>query len=174
MQRRRVALADLSGGVRPSTLSHRIGNERRRLDSLGVRLGPSLRRQLDKQSERLSGHVRRLRLETLVRDRETKQAAFAGLVQRLSAAAGRQITGWRTRLEALDRVRLTLGYEATLERGYAVVRGDGAVVTNSKAAGKAQALEIQFADGRIKVGQGAGPPPAPKSTTNPPGQCSLC
>ena len=58
----------------------------------------------------------------------------------------------RDRLTALDRVRVSVGYEATLTRGYAVVRADGAVITTTKEAQDAQALEIQFADGRVGVG----------------------
>jgi exodeoxyribonuclease VII large subunit len=69
----------------------------------------------------------------------------------------------------LDRMRQTLGYEATLARGYAVVRGDGAVVTGVKAAENATALEIQFADGRMVVG-GKAKKPTPKA---PPEQGSL-
>ncbi len=46
-------------------------------------------------------------------------------------------------------MRQTLGYTETLKRGYAVVRGDGAVVTTTTAAAKASALEIEFADGRL-------------------------
>jgi len=52
---------------------------------------------------------------------------------------------------ALDRLRETLGYKATLERGYAVVRGDGAVVTDTKAAQKARDVEVEFADGRVSL-----------------------
>jgi len=48
-------------------------------------------------------------------------------------------------------MRRTLGYEATLERGYAVVRGDGAVVTDTKAAQKAREIEVEFADGRVTL-----------------------
>ncbi|MFT6944259.1 MAG: exodeoxyribonuclease VII large subunit, partial [Yoonia sp.] len=40
----------------------------------------------------------------------------------------------------------------TLKRGYAVVRGDGAIVTGKAAAQTAKSLEIEFADGRIDVG----------------------
>ena len=37
---------------------------------------------------------------------------------------------------------MTLGYAETLKRGFAVVRGDGAVVTSKAAAERAAALEI--------------------------------
>jgi exodeoxyribonuclease VII large subunit len=47
---------------------------------------------------------------------------------------------------------MTLGYAETLKRGYAVVRGDGAVVTGKAAAEAAQVLDIEFADGRVTLG----------------------
>ncbi len=56
------------------------------------------------------------------------------------------------RLEALDRTRTTLGYAETLKRGYAVVWGDGAVVSSKGAAEKAAVLEIEFHDGRMVPG----------------------
>ena len=68
-----------------------------------------------------------------------------------------------TRLAALDRLRTTLGYEATLTRGFAVVRAEGAVVTEAGAASAADRLEIQFKDGRVGVSvSGEAPNPAPK------------
>ena len=46
----------------------------------------------------------------------------------------------------------TLGPAQVLARGYAVVRdGAGAVVTRAEAAGAAPALEVEFADGRVRV-----------------------
>ena len=73
------------------------------------------------------------------------------------------------RLDALERLRLTLGYEATLGRGYAVVRdGTGAVVPRKAAANKADTLEIQFADGVLPVSNaGASTQPAPKKAHHP-------
>ena len=53
------------------------------------------------------------------------------------------------RLAALDRMRQTLGYTETLRRGFAVVRGDGGVVTTRAAAEAAGTLEIEFQDGRL-------------------------
>jgi exodeoxyribonuclease VII large subunit len=55
-------------------------------------------------------------------------------------------------------MRETLGYQETLRRGYAVVWGDGDVVTGLKAAKAAAELEIQFADGRMTVGGAAATP----------------
>ena len=57
----------------------------------------------------------------------------------------------RARLLALDRLRETLGYRETLRRGYAVVRADGAVATRTGDLQGASAVEIEFADGRVRV-----------------------
>jgi exodeoxyribonuclease VII large subunit len=76
------------------------------------------------------------------------------LLRRLSDRASRQQAERLARLDALERLRETLGYVETLKRGYAVVRGDGAVVTTKDAAAGATALEIEFADGKLQVGSG--------------------
>jgi exodeoxyribonuclease VII large subunit len=67
-------------------------------------------------------------------------------------------------------MRETLGYRETLKRGYAVVRGDGAVVTSAKAAKAATLLEVEFADGKMKP---AGKVAKTKSKTPPADQGSL-
>ena len=74
------------------------------------------------------------------------------LALRLEAAPGKRLADLSARLEALDRTRTTLGYAETLRRGYAVVWGDGAVVTTKAAAEKAVALEVEFSDGRVGLG----------------------
>jgi exodeoxyribonuclease VII large subunit len=74
-------------------------------------------------------------------------------------------------LAALDRLRETLGYKATLERGYAVVRSEGQVITGKAAAEQSGALEIEFHDGRYRIG---GAKPARKADKpKPPEQGSL-
>ena len=75
------------------------------------------------------------------------------ITRRLSDRATRQQSERRARLDALERLRETLGYVETLKRGYAVVRGDGQVVTGKSGAEAAKSLEIEFADGRMTVSQ---------------------
>jgi exodeoxyribonuclease VII large subunit len=74
------------------------------------------------------------------------------------------------RLEALERTRASLGHAETLKRGFAIVRGDGAVVTTRGAAEAATVLEIEFQDGRLTVG---GRPRKGGGGKEPPGQGSL-
>ena len=150
VQRRKVRLSEAAGGLRPAAMQRMIGNERRRLDALSARMGPALDRCVSIDQRR---------------------QAVAAMAQRVADAGQQRVNAARNKIEAMDRLRLTLGYEATLSRGYAVVRGDGDVVTTKKAAGKAQELEIQFADGRIVVGGKAAP--TRKAASKPTDQGSL-
>ncbi len=172
VQRRRVRLADVSGSLRPATLRQRLTNDRRRLEALSVRLGPALARGVVAKRDRFESRAKGFRPAALARDRAAKAEAFGKLALRLSEAGMRQTQGWRQRLAGLERLRETMSYKATLARGYAVVRGDGAVVTDTKAAKKAAALEIEFADGRLTVG-GKAAPMRKKAASEPPEQGSL-
>jgi exodeoxyribonuclease VII large subunit len=166
VQKRRVHLSDISGSLRPATLRQRIENDRQRLSSLAARLDPALGRTLEVKRERLATRMERFRPETLARDRARKSDAFQRLVEQLSSAGQRQVTGWRKQIEAADRLRETLSYKATLARGYAVVRGDGDVVTGVRGAKAASALEIEFSDGKVTVG--GKPAPAKKASPKDP------
>ena len=86
------------------------------------------------------------------RDLNKGRERLAGLSLRLDGAPAKRLADLSLRLEALDRTRMTLGYGETLKRGYAVVRGDGAVVTTRASAEKATVLEVQFHDGRLTLG----------------------
>ena len=145
VQRRKVRLSEAAGGLRPVAMQRMIGNERRRLDALSARMGPALARCVSIDQRR---------------------QAVAAMAQRVADAGQQRVNAARDKIESMDRLRLTLGYEATLSRGYAVVRSDGDVVTTKRAADKAQELEIQFADGRSVVGGKAAPTrkTAPKPT----------
>jgi exodeoxyribonuclease VII large subunit len=118
----------------------RLERRGERLADLGARLAPALARMLG-EAARKTGDGRR----DLLR-----------LSERLEAAPRQRLARLTDRLEALDRTRATLGYAATLKRGYAVVRGDGVVLTSKAGAEKALALEIEFQDGRLLVGGRAG------------------
>ena len=113
--------------LRPGMMTRRIAEERRRFHTLSERLSPSLlAARVARQSERLDT-----------------------VLTRLSDRVSRQQAERSARLEALDRLFETLGYQETLKRGYAVVRRDGQLVTTqAQATGN---LEIQFADGRVAV-----------------------
>ncbi len=142
-QHRRVKLSEASAGLRPRVLTARIAPMRDRLAMAATRLDPS----------RITDANKRRALD------------MTNLSARLDRAFRANTKSHNDRLLALERMRQTLGYTETLKRGYAVVRGDGHVVTSQVAAAKAKALEIEFADGRLALDGGASPQPSPQSPT---------
>lgn len=139
--------------LRPGILARRLSEDRRRLDALAQRLVPALERRTRDGRQSLAQTGRGLRPEMLQTRIDRQSERLDSLLRRLSDRATRQQAERMARLEGLDRLRETLGYVETLRRGYAVVRGDGAVVTGKTAAKTAKSLEIEFADGRIAVGK---------------------
>ncbi|NDW47366.1 exodeoxyribonuclease VII large subunit [Ruegeria sp. PrR005] len=151
VQRRRLRLAELSAPLRPSSLRALVTARRDRLAHLGSRLSPrALDREIAAQGDRLTR-----------------------LSDRLQAAQTTRVDRLRQRLDATDRLRETLGYKATLARGYAVVRDDqGTLLTTRAEAAKATALQIEFADGTLDT-SGAPTKSASKPKQKPPEQGSL-
>ncbi len=155
---------DTVGDRLPSALRTLVRTRELQLTrSAGVLRPALLRAGLDGERRRLANTAARLNIGALGREVAQKRREYDRLVGQLSRVGARQIAGLRDKLDGADRLRETLGYKATLERGYAVVRGDGAVVTTQTGAAQASALEIEFADGRMTVGA-AGAAPASKPT----------
>lgn len=144
----------------PNALTRSVQLRRVRLyESTGVLRPGLLRRAWESDRRRLDTAIARLSTGAIERDIERKSRDLTALSRRLSDAGTRQVQRWRERIDGLERLRETVGYEATLRRGYAVVRGDGDVVTTKDSAQKASALEIEFADGRLAVVSGGGSAP---------------
>lgn len=166
-----------SGGLRPSLLTVRVDRMRDKLSSQATRLAPALERGRQAKQRDLDRLSPRLDPDRVTQFATRKREDLLTLSARLARAGQGQTEGLRKRLDALDRMRQTLGYTETLKRGYAVVRGDGDLVTTKTAAAKANALEIEFADGRLTVGEGQAPASKPsskeKKKDTPPEQGSL-
>ncbi|MCM2560804.1 exodeoxyribonuclease VII large subunit [Lutimaribacter sp. EGI FJ00015] len=177
VQKRRVQLSESAGSLRPSLLSRQLAEQQRRLAASAPRLGAGLSATVERKREALGRRTDRLSIGPIRRNVAQQRDRLGDLSRRLSKAGTAQTDTWRKQVDALDRLRETLGYKATLQRGYAVVRGDGDVVTTAKAARKATELEIEFADGRISAGKapgtGGGTKSGPKPKPKPPEQGSL-
>lgn len=125
-----------------------------RAQRLGDRMALALERkhgQMDKWASRLEPALARL-LSSAARDIGRDRDRLAQVQARLEAAPARRLSELAARLEQTDRTRLTLGYRETLKRGFAVVRGEGHVVTTRAAAERSASLEIEFVDGRLVLG----------------------
>jgi exodeoxyribonuclease VII large subunit len=166
----KLRLGDASGLLRPSTLNHRISQGHERLGGWQARLAPALDRTTAQARRDLEQRANRLRPDAVTAAQKRAQTELTAKLKRLSGAATIQLERHQTRLHGLDRMRETLGYRETLKRGYAVVRGDGNVVTTAKAAKAATSLEVEFADGKMSP---AGKPAKPKSKIPPADQGSL-
>ena len=173
VDRKRLILSEQAGSLRPATLRRAIATERARAEDRAERLAPALGRLVAAKRETLARRADRLDLRPLRRDIATGRDRLADLSRRLSAAQGAQTADLRARLDALHRLHETLGYRATLARGYAVVRGDGHVLTTKAQAETASGLEIEFADGTLKIGGGSAKRAAPAAKPKPPEQGSL-
>jgi exodeoxyribonuclease VII large subunit len=149
---KRLKMSEAS--LRPGVLARRLAEDHRRLASLSDRLVPALSRRTTDGRRALEQTARGLRRDVLDARILRQSERFDGLLRRLSDRASRTQADRTARLVALDRLRETLGYVETLKRGYAVVRGDGAVVTDQAGAQAATHLEIEFADGRVAVRKG--------------------
>ncbi|MGL4236260.1 exodeoxyribonuclease VII large subunit [Tabrizicola sp.] len=156
--RKRGAFDRVAGRMGPMVLRAGLMRQRDILSAREERLARAVHLRLDRLGERQRVLAARLApaLARMLGDAARRagegRVRLQGLVDRLEAAPGVRFGRLKDRLEALDRTRATLGYAATLARGYAVVRGDGAVVTSKAGAERASALEIEFRDGKLALG----------------------
>ncbi len=127
-QAKRQALIRIAAVIRPATLKQRLAQQFQRLSDRAARLEPvNLSSQIDRARDNM-----------------------ARLWPRLHLALERQLRDASSGLMAIERTRETLGYRATLARGYAVVRDGDTVVASVKAAAAAKGLDIEFADGHFE------------------------
>jgi len=103
---------------------------RARLERASGGLQPApIRHRIDRCGERLDGLANR-----------SRRALATGLAQRRHALVGQA------------KLLMTLGYHSVLARGFALVRGaEGAAIRSAHAVAAGDALEIEFADGRVRA-----------------------
>ncbi len=143
-QRLDLAAARLA---RPDRL---LAERRHALERCAGRLAPALRERVARAAVRLGRAGAGLAAGRL-RDRiERCSERLAARGERLRPAAARLLRARGDRLLAAGRMLKTLGYRATLARGFAVVRdAEGRVLPRAEAVRPGAALDLQFADGRV-------------------------
>jgi exodeoxyribonuclease VII large subunit len=174
-----------------------LSGPRQRLDLAATRLAPALARnaraheqQLALAAQRLARHSPLLRLATARKDveglakamavardnllrRERDRIGRAG--DRVGSAAGNLVAAFarllqrrRDRLDSVWALAASLGPNAVLARGYALVRDEaGALVRDTGQVRPGQALSVQVSDGRFGV-MVAGSGDAPSRPSRPP------
>ncbi|MFY0692012.1 MAG: exodeoxyribonuclease VII large subunit [Paracoccaceae bacterium] len=173
-QAKALAFERASAPLRAGILHQRAEAARARLDQATGLLARASGTRVERKRAALERTSARLVPARLSRDLSQKQDAYQRGLKALSDASAAQLRRWQDTLSRLDQLRETLGYQATLDRGYAVVWSGAQVVTSKTAAERADALEIQFKDGRYAPARA---PQAPgRSRKKPPetgGQGSL-
>lgn len=151
--RKALALNRVAGGLRPATLRQKIEARAERLTQSGKRLNPALTQAVIRKSEMFTA---------------------VNFAPRAGRALGNRLDRLRQTLGALERMRQSLGYTATLARGYAVLRGAGdAPLTRTDAVRAAGTFRIELADGTLDA-MTTTPPPRPRRKGEPgPDQGSL-
>ena len=147
---KRQRLKDLSRGLpAPDEL---VAMSTQRLDSISERLPRALITVSNNKRTTLlqtSAGLRRSLLENKLVDRSEAINRFVKSIQSNMKVI---IQRNQSALESLERLRQTLGYEATLQRGYAVIRNEsGGIVTSVKVADVSKSLEIEFQDGKTSL-----------------------
>ena len=153
MQSRRLALSETAGRLNFDGLRQRLKTAGLKLHSCEHRLDPALRHGLQRKQDILAQKTQQLHPRALRRDIAQGHKDLTQLARRLRDATDAGLLKSKQQLDGLERLRETLGYKATLHRGYAVVRAQDTVITSRKAAKAASGLEIEFADGCFAVGE---------------------
>lgn len=175
VERRQAALARAGGSLRPALLRGLLRASAQRVAVIEARRVPVVQRLLAARADALGRRTDRLTLQP-IQDRLLRaDRDLLALDARLMAALARAQRSAADRLAGLDRLHETLGYRATLARGYAVVRdAAGDPVTTAARAGSLPQLDIEFADARMAVSPVASTRPRrTKSDAPPPTQGSL-
>lgn len=147
------------GRLSPATLTAMMSRRSDRVALLAERLSVAQTRRIERGADRLTALASRLdpalgRLKSEAeRTNLRDQHRLDRLSERLETLPALRIAELARKLDALDRIRLSLGHGETLARGFALVRSEGKLITSRAAAENAAVLEIEFADGAMTVGQ---------------------
>ncbi|MDA8760369.1 exodeoxyribonuclease VII large subunit [Amylibacter sp.] len=143
-------LKDLSRGLPlPTEL---VAMQAQRLDSISDRLPRALSIVSNNKRSLLLQTSAGLRPQVLKLKLVERTELINRFVKNIKSNMKIKIQHHQSALEGLERIRQTLGYEATLRRGYTVVRDqDGKLVTSVKKAEIKKVLEIEFQDGKTSL-----------------------
>ena len=146
----RERIRGLARGLRdPRELLGRAGQ---RLDEFAERLKPALTAGFERRRHQLVAAAAALRPQVLNREIRALKDRLGEAGGRLKRELGRRISDLRSGLAAEAKLLESLSYHAVLERGFAVVRTDGAgPVTSATAATPGLGVEIEFRDGRRRA-----------------------
>jgi len=129
-----------------------VAMQGQKLDMVAARLPRALQAMAQGKRVQLAERTAALRPQALHQMISQKDQILQRVANDLVNAPIRNMERWRDRLDGLKRLLETLGYTATLDRGFAVVRNlDGAILSTAKTARDAGGLDIEFKDGHFRT-----------------------
>ena len=151
LQRNKLQSARVFAGLQPRFLQQVVQAQYERKTNYFQSLRAGFKKNLETKSINLQLKLSDLRANDLHREIKTKELNLNRLTQRILNLGSNIIVPRLANLNNLDRLRETLGYKETLNRGYSVIRADGSVVTSVLEVIDNVELEVEFKDGRIGV-----------------------
>lgn len=175
--KKRSAFDQVGPRLRPRALETGLRQLTEKLDQSGKRLSSGLLRQKSVQQSKLETVSRRLEARgEQLRRRVGDTSATDQAADRLERAMAQRLSRMDDRLSRAGNLLEALSYQATLQRGFAVVKTrNGELVRASAPARSAGELTIQFADGEVEVstGKARSAPSTPKPSSKKGEQGSL-
>ena len=155
----RTGLASRDGSFRavsvrltPARLHAALALRRERLEVAGQRLVQALRHSVAAERGRYERTAWRLRPATLRRQLQEWRQRLETAPRRAVLALDHLLVRRRQQLRGPARLLFSLGYKNVLGRGFALVRDEtGHVIREAAAVKPAMALELEFADGRVRA-----------------------
>ena len=144
-------LFELSTGIKPTSLIMRLENSQSKFELQAKQLKTLLGYCIDLRKQTLGSFFSRIENLSLKREILHEQKNLKDLSLRIRKAYEMSLTNLETKLQAIDRLRETLGYRETLNRGYAVIRSGDNVITEKAKALYETNLSIEFWDGELPI-----------------------
>ena len=122
------------------------------LERAALRLSSGLKESLQVKRIAYSRTACGLRHDPVRRETIRARKDLIALAKRARPALDRRLAALKDRLEIASKLLRTLSYEATLDRGYALIRDDAGAIIRSASLAKSQSeLNIELADGSLKA-----------------------
>ena len=144
-------LFELSTGIKPTSLIMRLENSQSKFELQTKQLKTLLGYCIDLRKQTLGSLFSRIENLSIKREILHEQKNLKDLSLRVRKAYETSLTNLETKLQAIDRLRETLGYRETLNRGYAVIRSGDNVITEKAKALYETNLSIEFRDGELPI-----------------------
>lgn len=151
-----------------------VREKQSKLENLSARLGAGLSQAAAKKRIAFARSASRLRPEPLVSDARRARKMLSDTARRARPALDRILLAKRQAFASEEKLLETLSYQATLKRGYAIVRDQsGKVLRTIDQVSAAQDVDLTLADGHVPLSASGKPstpkkPPAPKPASNAP------